>query len=447
MGLKRKTQDRATDTRDQTAGGRTGHHGRHPRSGVQSQRTIGLRAAGTHRCAGIDYTARDTPRTCEQAPVDTRLVLIIEGHLDDLRLQHHLALDRQPNLAQILCHLTLFGWQGPHHQQPRLWISHHAATVLRTNDLNQRRAKILPEVVANRGLNSARFRGAARDPRWRGARATGQWLRDCTSHSSAARVVRYRAGGHANITAPQSLCHQIVDPEHPCLQRGRLHKNAVAVDAVFVAVHVAHGFHDFGHIDILQPYRDVTRQLRMHQHVVARATDNGEKHLPRRGVVHRQIKALLIRGCRRTTGHRRTQWRHERVLHLRRRGSQLARLRRCLCDLGSNLRIETRRRLLRLAGGQQQHHQRHQRAGQRPGQRAAIAMKGKSAADCDCVDGAHAHCVAPLDDFTAFFRTGGLTVSSAGLIRNTWIPCASRKRTTSASIDSTLASPTRSPTL
>ncbi len=238
----------------------------------------------------------------ESGPIDALQGAILQFHLDDLGFEDHLPTHGQVGGFEILLHGAQLTGQRPHHHHTGLGTRHHAATLAGTDDGGQCGFQVFPEITLRRRLDlAARQGGRARllhggRPQGSGL-DRGPWGRDGT-------------GTHQHFGASLALRGQIVDLEHPRLQREGLNEDTITVDLVIVAVQLADRRQGLRHGHVLQAHRYVAGDLRMHQHAVAGAGNDAHEHLPRRRIVHQQIEARLQRitgGRRHFHGQRRDE--------------------------------------------------------------------------------------------------------------------------------------------
>ena len=84
----------------------------------------------------------------QQRPVDAALEALAQFDLDDLRLQHHLTLERQPRGAQVVFHLAQLFGHGANGDGPRLRAGDHVASVAGAHDAAQCFAGLCPDIGA-----------------------------------------------------------------------------------------------------------------------------------------------------------------------------------------------------------------------------------------------------------------------------------------------------------
>ena len=81
--------------------------------------TTGIVNVVERRCqAGAKHTGGDFPAAAveidQRCPVDPRLELVVETHLDNLGLDNDLPVDRSLQAVQVFLNVDQFAWHGTH---------------------------------------------------------------------------------------------------------------------------------------------------------------------------------------------------------------------------------------------------------------------------------------------------------------------------------------------
>ena len=305
------------------------------------------------RGARLSEAERGVARVVEGGPIDPALELPVQLHLDDLRLDDHLTVDRHPRRPEERRDLIEFLRHRPHHHHARLLVDHHAAPALPGADQSlERGLEFAPEIALGRGLH----RGCdLRGPLSGGASRNGS--------SGTGRTPTGDAGGgdgprrDAGARTPLAAAEQVVHLEDPAAQAGGLDDDARALDVVVEIEDLLQRFERLRQGHVLQFGRDVAAHLRVHQHRVARVGCQRHEQLARWELDDRHAEALLGR-------HRRidAQGRQQGSAHLfgQRRDLPFGRcgdqgVLRCLMRLLCMAR--------RAAAAGKQHDRQHQKAG------------------------------------------------------------------------------------
>ncbi len=205
---------------------------------------------------------------------------------------------------------------------------------------------------------------------------------------------------------------------YPRLQIVGLNDDAIALDGILVAVQVADGVERFAHRHVLEAEGDLAADIRRHQHVVARAGDDGGEHLCRRRVDDIQVEARLRLD---RLGHFDRQRRHQGLV-----GGRIARrsLGRGLSEfLADPFMHGAGAELRRRASGQQ-------RGDARPCHRQIYALHGL-----------FAFSVLPRGRFATLASVGATCLPTPGVRYRVSRPVADRRSTESSPTRSSLASP------
>src|SRR5438270_341015 len=79
---------------------------------------------GVNWMAVTKHAGGDAPAVRKRGPVDSGLIGVVQRHIDDLGLDHHLALDRQAHRLQVLFYISQFFWHCTNDDHTRLGADH-----------------------------------------------------------------------------------------------------------------------------------------------------------------------------------------------------------------------------------------------------------------------------------------------------------------------------------
>ncbi|GJA86132.1 hypothetical protein KAM368_19010 [Aeromonas caviae] len=285
---------------------------------------VGGRSDGAvHEGAAPRDALAAVPACGEAAPVHPLLVTLVEGHFQDPRLQHHLALEVFAGLVQELAHrLELLGI-GTHRDQARLGTGDDGPPFPCADQGLQGIPQIGPVIVVAVRLDA-------------GAVAVGvvvtaggvalavvvatvvQAVVEVVVIAIVVVVGRHPACAHRGTGETAPGHHQVVDRNGLGAQTGGIDVEHVALALYVEAVHVADGRQRLLQGHILELYRNDARHTGMDRHAVAGALEQGAEELHRVHVMGRDAHPLL------GNGHRllRTIELQQLALHRGRQGSQ-----------------------------------------------------------------------------------------------------------------------------
>src|SRR5437899_12524237 len=106
--------------------------------------------------AGGDAMAR------KRRPVDSSLIGVVQRHIDDLRFDHHLALDGEAHRLQVLVDIAQLVGHRADDDHARLRADHDISTWPRSDQRAKRARDLAPEVALRNHRYAARVQGGGR---------------------------------------------------------------------------------------------------------------------------------------------------------------------------------------------------------------------------------------------------------------------------------------------
>ncbi|MNF61534.1 hypothetical protein D3C84_431810 [compost metagenome] len=239
------------------------------------------------------------PAGGETAPVHPLLVALVEGDLQDPRLQHHLALEVFAGLIQKLAHRFQLLRIGTHGDQARLGTGDDGPPLAGTDQGLQGIPQIGPVVVVAVRLDPGAVAvvAVAVVPVGR-AEVVVAAVIVAAAVDVVVAVIVVVVGGHPAGTdrSPGEAAtghHQIVDRDGLGAQTRRIDMKHVALALHVEAVHVADRGQRLLQGHVFQFYRDGTGHPGVDGHAVAGALEQGTEELHRIDVMGRDAQPFL----------------------------------------------------------------------------------------------------------------------------------------------------------